>query len=157
MERVVDSSSRQALRTIAKGLRNPFRPQVASLPTPPYRLMIFGGRRPTLRSQLIAIGILALLFLPGCRAEAPALGLPPGAMVLHLAAISDVPTLDPAAGYDTESWMFEQMIFDTLVRYSDAGVDLVPDLATAWESSPDAKVFTFHLRRDALFTNGRPV
>ena len=78
-------------------------------------------------------------------------------MVLKLAAISDVPTLDPAAGYDVESWMFEQMIFDTLVRYSDAGVDLVPDLATHWESSPDATVFTFHLRRNAHFTNGRTV
>ena len=49
------------------------------------------------------------------------------------------------------------MIFDTLVRYSDAGVDLVPDLATAWQSSPDATVFTFHLRRDVRFTNGRLV
>jgi ABC-type transport system substrate-binding protein len=53
--------------------------------------------------------------------------------------------------------MFEQMIFDTLLRYSDAGVDLVPDLATSWESSSDATAFTFHLRRDAHFTNGRSV
>ena len=63
----------------------------------------------------------------------------------------------PAAGYDTASWTFEQMIFDTLVRYSDGGVDLVPEIATSWEESPDARVFTFHLRRDALFTNGRAV
>ncbi len=101
--------------------------------------------------------IAALIALPGCRSGAPPPQFPPGAMVLKLAAISDVPTLDPAAGYDVDSWMFEQMIFDTLIRYSDAGVDLVPDLATAWESSPDSTVFTFHLRRDARFTNGRIV
>ena len=84
-------------------------------------------------------------------------GFPPGAQVLHLAVQDDVPTLDPAAGYDTASWTFEQMIFDTLVRYSDGGVDLVPEIATSWDESPDARVFTFHLRRDARFTNGRAV
>jgi ABC-type transport system substrate-binding protein len=95
----------------------------------------------------------------GCRgAGAPAMpGFPPGAQVLHLAVQDDVPTLDPAAGYDTASWTFEQMIFDTLVRYSDGGVDLVPEVATSWDESPDARVFTFHLRRDARFTNGRAV
>jgi oligopeptide transport system substrate-binding protein len=95
--------------------------------------------------------------LAGCRTGAPPLSFPPGAQVLHLAATDDVPTLDPAAGYDTASWSFEQMIFDTLVRYGDDNVTIVPDLATAWEVSPDATVFTFHLRRDATFTNGRPV
>ena len=95
----------------------------------------------------------------GCRgAGAPAMpAFPPGAQVLHLAVQDDVPTLDPAAGYDTASWTFEQMIFDTLVRYSDGGVDLVPEIATSWDESPDARVFTFHLRRDARFTNGRAV
>jgi peptide/nickel transport system substrate-binding protein len=96
----------------------------------------------------------------GCRGGAGAPPMPafaPGAQVLHLAVQDDVPTLDPAAGYDTASWTFEQMIFDTLVRYSDAGVDLVPDIATSWEESPDARVCTFHLRRDARFTNGRAV
>ena len=33
-------------------------------------------------------------------------------MVLRLADADDVPTLDPAAGYDTVSWTFEQAIFD---------------------------------------------
>ncbi len=95
----------------------------------------------------------------GCRGTgAPAMPrFPRGAQVLHLAVQDDVPTLDPAAGYDTASWTFEQMIFDTLVRYSDGGVDLVPEIATSWEGSPDARVFTFHLRRDAFFTNGRAV
>ena len=114
--------------------------------------------RASLRHRVVGLVLtLAAIALPSCRSGAPPLNFPPGAMVLNLASISDVPTLDPAAGYDVESWMFEQMIFDTLVRYSDAGVDLVPDIATAWESSPDATVFTFHLRHDARFTSGRAV
>jgi peptide/nickel transport system substrate-binding protein len=77
--------------------------------------------------------------------------------VLHLSGENDVPTLDPAIGYDTDSWTFEQEIFDTLVRYGDANVDLEPDVALNWTVSADATVFAFHLRRDAAFTNGRPV
>jgi len=103
--------------------------------------------------SVIALSSLLL----GCRAGAPPLNFPRGAQVLNLAATDDVPTLDPAAGYDTASWSFEQMIFDTLVRYGDDNVTIVPDLATAWEVSPDATVFTFQLRHDAMFTNGRAV
>jgi ABC-type transport system substrate-binding protein len=93
----------------------------------------------------------------GCRSSRPELDLPKGATVLHIADNDDVPTLDPALGYDTVSWSFEQMIFDTLVRYSDGGVNLVPDVATTWQQSNDARVFTLHLRKDVYFTNGRQV
>jgi peptide/nickel transport system substrate-binding protein len=101
------------------------------------------------------IWVVALgLVLVGCRGGAPPIDFPPGAQVLHLAATDDVPTLDPAAGYDTASWSFEQMIFDMLVRYGDDDVTVVPDLALTWEVSSDATTFTFHLRHDATFTNG---
>ncbi len=116
-----------------------------------------GGARRALAA--VALWLAAVSSAAGCRgAGAPAMpDFAPGAQVLHLAVQDDVPTLDPAAGYDTASWTFEQMIFDTLVRYSDGGVDLVPEIAASWDESPDATVFTFHLRRDARFTNGRAV
>lgn len=113
-------------------------------------------KRATLVRTPLMLAALSLL-LGGCRGQSSRLNLPPNAKVLRLATLDDVPTLDPAAGYDTASWTYEQMIFDTLVRYSDAGVDLVPDLAETWEATPDARTFTFHLRRDASFTNGRRV
>ncbi|SRR5579875_46619 len=100
--------------------------------------------------------LVLILLLAGC-SSVPPLKLPPGARVLWLAAADDVPTLDPAIGYDSASWIFEQAIFDTLVRYGDATVELEPDLATSWEISKDATTFTFHLRRDARFSNGRAV
>lgn len=105
-----------------------------------------------------AIAIAAMVAgLAGCGGEEAGPGFPPNAMVLRLASVDDVPTLDPAAGYDTASWTFEQMIFDTLVRYGDADVELHPEVATSWESSPDGTIFTFHLRHDVRFSNGRPV
>ena len=81
----------------------------------------------------LAIAALAALFLFGCGNGGSEVSLPHGAAVLRIADADDVPTLDPAAGYDTESWTFEQAIFDTLVRYGDDNVDLEPDLATTWE------------------------
>jgi ABC-type transport system substrate-binding protein len=105
----------------------------------------------------LCILIFAILLAGGCNGGPPPLNLPPGAMVLRLADVDDIPTLDPAAGYDTLSWTYEQAIFDTLVRYGDGNVELERDIAEKWESSPDSKAFTFHLRRDARFSNGRAV
>jgi ABC-type transport system substrate-binding protein len=75
--------------------------------------------------------------------------------VLEVAATEDPRTLDPARGYDTASWSFEQMLFSTLVNY-DAGTTIVPELAERWEVGPDGRHFTFHLRGDVRFSSGRP-
>src|SRR5665213_2204858 len=61
-------------------------------------------RHKPVANALAIVVLFAFLILSGCRAGAPPLNFPPGAMVLNLASISDVPTLDPAAGYDVESW-----------------------------------------------------
>jgi peptide/nickel transport system substrate-binding protein len=95
----------------------------------------------------------AIALAVGCGGGPPPLNLPPHAMVLRLADADDIPTLDPAAGYDTVSWTFEQAIFDTLVRYGDGNIELEPDIATAWESSPDATTLT----PDFRFQSGLPI
>ncbi len=47
-------------------------------------------------------------------------------------------------------------IFETLVSFSDDGIDLVPRLAKRWERSGDGKVWTFHLRKGVKFHDGTP-
>ncbi len=108
-------------------------------------------------AAVLVLAFTAVMMLSRCAREKQGSGLPASAMVLRLADADDVPTLDPAAGYDTLSWTFEQAIFDTLLRYGDDNVDLEPDLAATWESSPDARTFTFHMRHDARFSTGRVV
>ncbi|TMA38718.1 MAG: ABC transporter substrate-binding protein [Deltaproteobacteria bacterium] len=73
---------------------------------------------------------------------------------LRLGAAEDVHTLDPAIGYDTGSWAFEQMLFNTLVDY-DEGTTIVPELAESWEVSPDGLHFAFTLRSGVRFSSGR--
>jgi ABC-type transport system substrate-binding protein len=75
---------------------------------------------------------------------------------LRLGGSEEVPTLDPALGYDTTSWFFEQMLFNTLLDYDDAG-ELVPELAEAWTQSSDGRTLTFRLRTGVRFSNGRPL
>jgi len=110
----------------------------------------------TVTHCLLPILLAACCLVAACK-SGPPLNLPPGASVLQLTASDDVPTLDPALGYDTASWTFEQAIFDTLVRYGDANVELEPDLALGWEISKDATSLTFHIRHDARFSTGRAV
>lgn len=100
------------------------------------------------------IALLLLAALAGCTSPAGSGESDP--QYLRLAESDDVPTLDPARGYDTSSWQYEAMLFDTLLDYDDDST-LVPKLATAWEVTADGRVFTFYLRHDVHFSNGRPL
>ena len=69
---------------------------------------------------------------------------------------SDPPTLDPALVTDTTSSGVVVEVFSGLVAL-DTDLRLVPDLAESWEISPDGTVYTFTLRPDATFHDGKAV
>lgn len=63
-------------------------------------------------------------------------------------------SLDPAFGINAPEFSITSWIYDNLVWL---GPDLVlqPMLATEWTSNDEANIWTFTLRTDATFTNGR--
>jgi oligopeptide transport system substrate-binding protein len=63
-------------------------------------------------------------------------------------------SLDPAQWLGSADGIIGDL-FGGLVRL-DANLQVVPDLAESWELSPDGLTYTFHLRRNATFHNGRP-
>ena len=69
---------------------------------------------------------------------------------------SDPPTLDPHLTSDTTSAFIVVEIFSGLVAIS-TDLQLVPDLAERWEISEDGLVYTFYLRPEAKFHDGKPV
>ena len=72
-------------------------------------------------------------------------------------ASSDVFTLDPQRMSYMQDLRISRSLFDGLCsRDSHTGFP-TPAVATSWETSPDAKTWTFHLRPDARWTNGDPV
>lgn len=50
----------------------------------------------------------------------------------------------------------DKLVYSGLVAF-DPYLNLTPDLAETWEISPDGMVYTFHLRENARFHDGRPV
>jgi oligopeptide transport system substrate-binding protein len=50
----------------------------------------------------------------------------------------------------------DKLLFSGLVSF-DPQLNLIPELASSWDVSPDGTVYTFHLRPDARFHNGKPV
>jgi len=69
---------------------------------------------------------------------------------------TDPPTLDPAMVTDTVSDKVIRSIFDGLVKISPEG-QYVPAIAERWDVNEDGTVWTFYLRDDVRFHNGREV
>lgn len=66
------------------------------------------------------------------------------------------PSLDWSKSTDNISSMVENNLMEGLVEYnlSDPELSLIPGLATAWKPSPDAKTWTFTLRKGVKWTDG---
>ncbi len=69
---------------------------------------------------------------------------------------SDPPTLDPALVSDTTSMGIVAEVFSGLVTLN-TDLRLEPDLAESWEISNDGTVYTFKIRSDAKFHDGKRV
>jgi ABC-type transport system substrate-binding protein len=70
----------------------------------------------------------------------------------------DFKSLDPAIGYDSDSWSVVRALFNGLLDYDGFTTKLVPDIAAAMPAiSSDGKTYTFKLRHDVKFSNGRGV
>ena len=63
-------------------------------------------------------------------------------------------SLDPALSTDFD---YLDQLFLGLTRFDAVTGQVVPELATSWDVSPDATVYTFTLRSDADWTDGNPV
>src|SRR5205085_2335411 len=64
--------------------------------------------------------------------------------------LENIRSLDPVGVNDVTSFHVAHQIYDLLVDL-DSNLQLVPDLATRWEISPDGMTYTFHLRQGVLF------
>lgn len=65
-------------------------------------------------------------------------------------------TLDPAISQDVSSWEYLLHIFSGLVSLDDE-LRVVPDIASKWDVSPDGRTYTFTLRQDVKFHDGKQV
>lgn len=72
-------------------------------------------------------------------------------------AMQTKPTqLDPASVEDGDTIDLLQQVFEGLVQWNEKN-EVAPNVAQSWDISPDGRVYTFHLRSDVRFHNGRAV
>ncbi len=115
------------------------------------------------KSLLVFVLLVAMVFvLNGCATEeAPATenGEPDAEAeeardVLVYGTSTDAASLDPHVQNDSHSEQIVAMLYNTLVKFEVDG-EIVPDLATSWESSEDGRTWTFELREGVKFHNGK--
>ena len=105
---------------------------------------------------LLAVLIIFSLALNGCRIEWPtAITKSGGGGVLNLYSI-DPTTLDPAVSGDSTSSEYIMEIFSGLLQLDDK-LEPVPDISEKWSVSPDGLTYTFYLRKNVKFQDGRSV
>ncbi len=108
------------------------------------------------------VALIALLFATACSASPDGVsdgvsgGTDPTSGGELTIFGSDPPTLDPALSGDTSSATFVVEIFSGLLTLNQQ-LQIVPDLAKSWSVSPDGTVYTFILRDNIKFHNGRAV
>lgn len=67
---------------------------------------------------------------------------------------SEPDNLNPWLSAATDTEAVFQNVFEGLVRYDSEGA-IIPGLAESWEISDDGLTYTFHLRNDVIFHNGK--
>jgi oligopeptide transport system substrate-binding protein len=102
----------------------------------------------------LSVGVTAFILVVGC-------GRHSGEHAEHTAVLrrglsGDLSSLDPAAAADTFSIEVLQDLYEGLTVESPTG-SAIPAAASSWSVDPAGTQYTFHLRPDARWSNGRPV
>ncbi|HEX2701523.1 MAG TPA: ABC transporter substrate-binding protein [Acidimicrobiales bacterium] len=106
--------------------------------------------------RILWVGLLAVVVLgPMARSRLGGDG-GDGGGTLRI-GVGPLGTLDPAQARSSEQALVADQLFDSLTAYDPRTLEPVPSLATRWETTPDQRRWTFHLRPGALFADGRTI
>jgi len=103
------------------------------------------------KALLICLVVLLMAPTVWAAGETPKKG---GSLVLCVG--DEPPGLDPTA---SASAAIDRVVYSNILEglvKVDRNGKFVPGLATKWDVSADAKVYTFHLRKGVSFHNGEP-
>ena len=113
-----------------------------------------------LSALIVALALLVACAAPVApsagEAEAPA-AAPEGGVTLRLSTTSEPSTLDPNLAEDFFSITPIEQMFLGLTNLNNETAEVEPELAESWDVSEDGLVWTFNLRQDAMWSDGKPV
>jgi peptide/nickel transport system substrate-binding protein len=106
-----------------------------------------------------AAGLIALaLVLSACSGSGASSGGggPKQGGELRMGTDSGIDSTNPYVAENTDSWTTFEYIYPELVQYG-AKLQIVPDFASSWSTSPDGTTWTFHTRPNAHWSDGKPL
>ena len=110
-----------------------------------------------LRSLSLLLILSLALLATGCGSKETAVETGDRDQILHKGNATEPRDLDPHTMVSVEEDNIMQALFEPLVwRHPDTMVP-VPGAAERWDVSADGRAYTFHLRKNARWSNGDPV
>ena len=124
----------------------------------------FNGQafRDNVAAMKALIGLCFVLALTSCAVGEADSGFfgsttPPDGQVLRYISGGEPESLDPPIPSGQPEARVLMAIYDGLTEYDPKTLAPIPALAETWENNPDFTEFTFHLRKNARFSNGDPI
>lgn len=104
---------------------------------------------------LLALVLSSALTAPALAAEPNKTAPKGGNFVINLGG--EPPTVHPITSTDVYGQNVQAYVCEGLLTRDSETYDWKPRLAEKWEVSKDNKTFTFHIRKNAVFHDGKPV
>lgn len=107
--------------------------------------------------NLTAVLISAVLImgtLTGCGSGGDTTAQSDGKKTVKVNISAEPDSLDPWQSTASDTEAIFHNVFEGLCLYDESG-DLIPGLAESWDVSEDGTVYTFHLRQNVTFHNGK--
>lgn len=109
------------------------------------------------RFLLSALLASAVVWSAGCGRRESAVAAAADTNILHLANSTEPADLDPQTVTGRPESDIIRTLIEGLVIPDPVTLDPLPGQAESWDVSEDGRVYTFHLRPDARWSNGDPV
>lgn len=109
-----------------------------------------------LRRTAVAVGLLSVTLAACSGTGSDSASGSDGSDELRMAISSEMSTLDPQTVYQYDGNQVLTAAYEGLLSYSsDSSDEIVPMLAQSYDVSDDGLTYTFHLRDDVTFADGR--
>lgn len=105
----------------------------------------------------VILGLTAAVSTSGCGKKSAKSASAKEGGLLRIGTAEGIDSLNMFVAYSADAYGVSDQIYPRLVQYDMRTLDFVPDFATSWTISPDARTLTFQTRPNAKWSDGHPL